>query len=622
MLSITTEESTKHVSTEKKSQVPDTISPIKNDKPAQDKRKLQVDSTSASQTDKTRQLCNCSGRKLEELKTKIQNKRKLVNHTTSGVRNVDMYKGKPNSDTIDKNLMTQMDEEDDPSELMFGPDGTILSVDCCTGATTPVNTNQPQIMIEPLNEPRGDPMLGLLKGLLGGMGRPPHMMGSPRVAGFVQMTKEHVLPNGQVEIERLNEPMQSTGQGLILGKPHIELDMENPLANHESLLQHEIQQNIEHNPFTGEQTHTVQSQLTQQHRMRMNPLTGLLSALPQLENQMHMPGSHGVVIAMSKPEIHTVEIPLTGPNAGQMLSPVHEEIIGLGGHPNFGDDRLLDRFIGDLLMHHERPDVDLSAWGQRNMGPTVIDRPSPMPEENDINQLLLKLMCQHNAQNRGLKAPSRAEELGDGVLPENQASYQDLRDQQISQKPDLNELMGTIDPVRLGRVAKVTKSKKTKKRKLAKDKQAKELDEGLSGTTVSKEQTFLEDLEHLGDSNKKLHKFKRRYKKYLTGLEKMYSRTSDSFKKQISKASFMKRALKNKTLFKQFLIKDLRRRNRKLRRKLRQESKRLISGVNSTPDEKMIGLSLKKTLRNQMPGQFDSFAMPLTPDMMFSPFGN
>jgi hypothetical protein len=493
-------------------------------KDAKEKRKLQVDSTSKTEK-KERKLCPCKGgRKLEIIKSKLK-ERKLVEHQTGGVRRVDMYQGKPNLDTMSSNMISN--EKPSPEDFMVGEDGQILAVDCCMS-----NSNELDVINEPISNPR--PMFGLLSNLLRDVEKSNQLVGTPHVSGFIQMTKEHVLPNGQVEIERMNEPMQSGPSGMVFGQPQIQLGTPVP-----------------------------------SHRM-INPITGLLM-MPRINR---IPQRHEVIIAMSKPEVHQIEIPLIPGMGNRPLIP----------HPVFGNESILDRLIGDILMHHERPDVNVMDWHNRN-SPFVVQPVVNRPEE-DINNMLLGLMRQR--ANRVLKKSQKPVNVEMEMdIPLTGPSYQELRNQQISTKPDLNDLMGMISAGNMGQTPKITKSKKTKKRKLKKEKT---LDNGMEKMAkVTKEQKFLNDLEHLGDSDKKLHKFKRKYKKYLTGLEKMYSKTSAQFKQNISKAGFMKRALKNKTLFKQFLIKDLRRRNRKLKRKLEKESKRLMNGVYSDLNDKLIG---------------------------------
>lgn len=557
-----------------------------------DKRKLAVKSSTTG-TKNDRKLCPCSGRKLEIMKSKINKDRKLVSHETGGVRRVDMYQGKPNMDTVSNNLMTQNQEPVDPSDYMVGNDGQILAMDCCVNKFSPIELDKPQIIIEPMGSGNHDPMLGLLSGLLQNAERVP-VNGRPHVTGFIQMTKEHVLPNGQVEIEKMNEPMQSTPNGIVLGHPHIQMDMENPMMSD--------------SPFTGEDIHRVE---LQGRNGMINPITGLLSMLPH-----RIPQKHEVIIAMSKPEIHTIEIPM--PHSGMMGQ---EQVIMGRPNPLIGNDILLNRLIGDIMMHHERPDVDIEEWHQRNNPPLPQNR--IVHSEDDINNMLMGLMNHTSNQNRALKMhlqkPVKVEMEMDIPMKLPVNTYHELRKQQISNGPDLNDLMGMINSEHFG--PSITHSKTTKKRKLKKEKSL-ELDNGVdqTNTKITKEQKFLNDLEHLGDSDKKLHKFKRKYKKYLSGLERMYSKTSDKFKKMISKAHFMKRALKNKTLFKQFLIKDLRRRNRKLKKKLEKESKRLMNGINGDLNDKLIGLSLKRKLNTEIPIQNNPFVLPAIPEMMFNPF--
>ena len=108
----------------------------------------------------------------------------------------------------------------------------------------------------------------------------------------------------------------------------------------------------------------------------------------------------------------------------------------------------------------------------------------------------------------------------------------------------------------------------------------------------------------------------------------MYSKTSDKFKKVMSKAKFMKRAIKNKTLFKQFLIKDLQKRNRILRNKIEKETKKLelpeeILKKNDTINNNLIKLSMKRKMQkdfiNPFRNNFNPMMMPIENPMMMLP---
>ena len=443
-----------------------------------EKRKLSVTPTSPKKVDsKNRKLCACKGkgsRILEEVPNP-QTERSMVDHNPEAVRNIDMYKGNPNGETISNNIINSTDFSDLDSEMHQGPDGQFYSSACCVDQNEELLNpmlHRPQIIIDPMNTSRPDPLMGLLAGVLGNAVHSPEMIGKPHVSGMMQITKEHMLPNGQMEVEHITEPLNTTRGGMMFGKPKIEMDIGNSF--------------IHPSPIFGNLIH---------HRPMINPLTGLLSPLPMAHSPFELPGGHGMMI-IGKPEVHTFTIPLNGPNHPE-LKPVHEEIIELGGGPKFENENLLDKFIGDLLLHRERPDVDLNEWHQRNHPPVIVQ--SNCPPENDLNKMLMGLLNQHNQQNRGLKAnglnrkPIKVEmemaipmriPLKEGL------DFKNLKNKRLNDRPDLNELMGIFGEPQN---TKVTKAKATKKRKLKKSKQ---LDQGFNETKtkLSKEQKFLKDL--------------------------------------------------------------------------------------------------------------------------------
>ena len=345
----------------------------------QDKRNLIVSTKSKPLTENLneRKLCPCKGgRRLEQNNNINETERKMVDHNPEAVKSVDMYKGEPNGETISDNIINSTDiTNHDQSKIN---EEHLFSADCCLNEN-PEFINQklepigkPEIIIEPLNQNRPDPLMGILSNMLGNVVKSPHMIGKPHVSGFVQITKEHVLPNGQVEVEHINEPMNSSENGMIFGKPQIE---------------------IENQIMPGPSS--ILEKLQHRRRMMINPLTGLLSSTPLAHSPFEIPENHGMMI-MSKPIIHEFEIPLNGPHMG----PIHKEIIHLGNNSRFNNENILNKLIGDLLLHRERPDVDLNEWHQRNSESNQMMIPIPSEDNNDLNHMLLGLLNEHNQQNK------------------------------------------------------------------------------------------------------------------------------------------------------------------------------------------------------------------------------
>lgn len=517
--------------------------------------------------------------------------------------------------------------EETPTKSDQPSDKTPLSEQTLNLPPLPLKNSDPLLeMLEshnkPMNEPplmKENPMLGLLNGLFGGPMEKKSEDG-PKIHGFMQVTKEHMLPDGKMEIEKISKPLASSPLDMLMEKPKMAIEVGNPLAG-PLPIPSEILKDLEKGQEAEHPVEIIEAK--RMHPKNFNPLTGLLSALPLLPMPMQPAKRHGMIIKISKPMI-------SGPNGMHMAVPVREEIISVGKPPASGFEGLMDHLMSDLIFHRVKPDIDVNEWHKKirdDRGNEEQRNPILMPNPiDDINSMLMKLLKTHSKKRRFLKKHSlgnpklnkskqlrKPSYMAKSAAPAPKKNlYKKLRKSRISTKPDLNALIGSIQPVNLdSAIEKVIKHKKKKRKLVAPKPVSKMLDAGLleQKSKFSKEMQFLNDLEHLGDTKKKLRKFKRKYKKYLNGLEKIYNHTSDSFKKIMSKSKFMNKALKNKTLFKQFLVKDLRRKNRKLNRMFHRELNRHKSAFDKDLDAKLNGLSRKTSLLKGLP-------LPLLPMKM------
>lgn len=269
-----------------------------------------------------RKLCGCglkSRRILEEIPDRV-----LPEHVNGGARPVDMYRGKPNQDTQINNIMHYLQEhpDEDNGDLYsylccqdhdhshsisnFGPNILPMQSSAMTSQTiplmiplgNPIPQNLPEehhdVFVTPDDmmkmqqmedeapislpmpmtmdhdeddiRPRTDGALDMMNPFESEPSRPPIIM------GMVQETKTKRLPNGQIRVEHIQEPINEIGPGgMMFGKPQIEIDTV-PLPNSQHSIEHQTQHFAHVDPFTGATHHAITSQTKIQHQHGPDPI--------------------------------------------------------------------------------------------------------------------------------------------------------------------------------------------------------------------------------------------------------------------------------------------------------------------------------------------------------------